>query len=645
MEQNQVRTEVRQRAAFWLAAIALATLHVSLTNHFIPFRAVFSQTPLHGVDYDLHVGQIYRVVEALERWGKTWLYDPKLLAGHPEGTITDSGSKGWELWTYALHALGVPVPVAFNSFVLVIMLGAPLLMYAAARSFRSSPTSALIAAAMTSALWFFDSLFHWLWFIGMVSWAGASCLAVLILGLFLRMLDSSSLKVGVSCILGLSIGLLIHPYTFFALAPAMAVSYLPRFRTLPRRVHAMISAMVVCAIATNLFWLQNATAHWHYILNSAFYAQAAPSHLLCDLLDVLCSGTDTGVIGTRTAFRFIILALSIGGLAVWWRARDRRFWPLCVGIAVLYTGAYFAELTALQQTQPYRQIAPAALLSVLPAAFFLEWIWRKRLIQDQARASRYLLLVLTLALTQQLLAGQVLYFLPRLMPEMDPLIDGSRSPLSQYGFWWPASSPNHVHYGVPHESYLEPGVEATIGWLENNLPARTRVLVEGGLLGERLAWRTQLEILGGFLERNVMHVDANYFRERASGTPRDLAQYVQTYAVEWVVSNQKQFKDAADLFALVDIVEGRAIYRTRPRVDRVLQGGGRVAASSNTLDVHGSDPLQPLVLSYHWHEDLRCQPACRVERENRELDRVGLIRVPAPHPTDLTIFNSYEPQP
>ena len=73
-----------------------------------------------------------RVVEALERWGHSWLYDVQLLAGQPEGTITDSGSKGWELWTFALHACGVPKVIAFNTFVLAISLSCPVLIYAAA---------------------------------------------------------------------------------------------------------------------------------------------------------------------------------------------------------------------------------------------------------------------------------------------------------------------------------------------------------------------------------------------------------------------------------------------------------------------------------------------------------------------------------
>src|SRR5262245_54373973 len=80
-------------------AIALVALHVGLTLHFVPLRGAFGGEFLYGDDFDLHIGQISRVVEGLRDYGQSWVYDVKLLAGQPEGTISDSGSKGWELWT------------------------------------------------------------------------------------------------------------------------------------------------------------------------------------------------------------------------------------------------------------------------------------------------------------------------------------------------------------------------------------------------------------------------------------------------------------------------------------------------------------------------------------------------------------------
>jgi hypothetical protein len=84
------------------------------------------------------------------------------------------------------------------------------------------------------------------------------------------------------------------------------------------------------------------------------------------------------------------------------------------------------------------------------------------------------------------------------------------------------------------------------------------------------------------------------------------------------------------------------IYQTLRPSGRVLGGRGRLSARTNRIDVVDSDPALPLVLSYHFHEALRCQPDCRVERETNTMDVVGMIRVPAPHPRDISIFNAYE---
>jgi hypothetical protein len=639
-------TEGRAGAGFWLGVALLVAVQVVLTNQFVPAHEVFSQRPLQGVDYDLHIGQVYRVVDALEHWGKSWLYDVELLAGQPEGTITDSGSKGWELWTFLLYHFGVPKPIAFNSFVLIVMLIAPWLLYAAARSFKLDAYASLLAAAMTSTLWFFDSHIHWLWFVGMVSWAGASCLAVLTLGLFYRTLEHRHPGLIVGCGLALGAVLLIHPYTFFVLAPPMAVLYLRAFRNMHARDHWAVAAIIACSLAMNAYWLLNAFSHWHYILDSAFYAQASPRFLLCDFFDVLCSGADTGVIGTRTGFRFLYLALAVAGLYIWRREHDARFLPFVIVIGTLAAIAYFGGfIPGMQQTQPYRQITPAILFTTLPAASFAQRLFRECTAPGLQLTLRALLLALGFALTQQLIAGQVLYFLPRWVP--DPVLhpDGTLSPLSKYGFFWQSAVPSHLVYSVPHDpNIIEYGAQPTIDWLNANLPPKSRVLVESSVLGERIAWKTEFEVLGGFFERNITHVDANYFREHRTyaATPPDLLHYLRTLAVDCVISNRPEFTRLPNILKPVAVVATRSIYRVDAGIDRVLHGGGHVSAGQNRIEVHASDSQQALVLSYHWHEALRCKPNCRVEREPIDIDRVGFIRVPAPHPANIVVWNSYE---
>jgi len=635
---------VRAHVRFWGAAAALSTVHVALVNYFVPIRRVFEHTPLTGDDYDLHIGQVFRVVEGLDGWGKSWVYDIELLAGQPEGTILDSGSKGWELFTYCLHRLGVDRAVAFNLFVLLAMLAAPALLYGAARVLGLRPTAGLVAAGMTSTLWFFDSHIHWLWFVGMISWALAAALAPLTIALFHRLVTTKRLLLAAPCGLCLGLGLLVHPYTFFAVAAPMTAVYARGFRGLGRGGHGAVVAIAAAALAMNAYWLRSAALHWHYVLDSAFYAQAGPRFLMCDFFDVLCSGADSGVIGTRAGFRFLYLALGIVGLWAMRRERDVRFLPLVVGITALYFCAYLGGVVpGLQQTQPYRQITPAAFLTTLPAAAFVESFVRERRYANLQFGAAALLSVMSIALVQRLVSGSVLYFLPRAIPEPKKLLDGTPSPLSKYGYFWQSSLPSHVHYGVPHEPYLEQGIPGVTEWLSNHVPAHARVLAEGATLGERLAWRGRFEVIGGFVERNVAHAYANYFRQYKDrpADSMELARYLHVFAVEYVVSDRPEFAENPDIVEHVASVYGWNVYRTVEHVNRVLAGGGRVNASENTLRVHGSSPDETVLLSYHWHEALRCRPDCRVERIPVDIDRVGLIRIPAPHPADLTVYNSY----
>jgi hypothetical protein len=628
-------------AAFVLCALALALGHLLLVNYFAPLRAIFASKPIQGVDYDLHIGQVYRVVEGLRGWGKSWVYDVRLVAGQPEGTITDAGSKGWQLWTYAWTLAGVSLPIAFNTWVLLAMLACPLLAFAAARCFDLTPGASLAAAAMASALWFFDSFTHWVWFVGMVSWALASCLCPLTIGLFYRFVETRKAVFAVGCGACMSIGHLIHPYTFFVLLAPFAGLYIRGLRSFSWKTHLSVAAMALGTLLVNAYWLAVALRQWHYVLDSAFYAQGRISFILNDFIDVLRVGSDTGVIGVRGGFRVFFLASAIAGLSLWWRRHDRRALPLALGILGLTVFAYLGgKLNALAQIQPYRMLVASGMLSVVPAAFFFQSLdWRS--FRQLPAAFQMLVLVLALSGVQHL-AQQVLYFTPDVIPEVENFPDGSASPITKYGYLTRIDGPSHITYSVPHDPYIEPDYERCIQWLETNVREGSRLLVHGGVLGERIAWRTKLEVIGGFVERNVLHAYANYFRRYAEPpSPAVLAEYLRTYSIDYVVAIPQPSFDTSDALRIVTDVGRYRIYRTVRPTQRVLSGRGIVKAQTNRIDVSASDPSLPLVLSYHFHEALRCKPNCTIERETHTIDSVGLIRIPAPHPRAIRIYNAY----
>ena len=632
------------------ASLAVAAGHVALTCYFVSLGAIFAPRALTGEDYDVHAGQTFRVLEALERWGRSWAYDVSLLAGQPEGTIFDAGNKGWELWTYALHALGVHEAIAFNGFVLAVMLFGPLVVFVSSRLMEQSPSASLIAAGFSSLLWFFDSFFHWAWWVGMVSYAAVAYLGLLPCALFYRFVERRGKWRGVMiacCAVALALAHLIHPYVFFAVAAPMLAVYWRRRRQLSRREHLAIVATGVFVLVVNAYWLRSALSHWHYVLDSAYYAQGGAPYLWSDFAGLLRDGSDTGVIGTRTGVRFLVLALAVAGLHSWRKAGDRRFLPWSVALGVLFLLTYFGVyLPGGAQTQPYRNAMPLALFGTLPAASFLETLWAQRRVIANHPSFVLAGWVAAAVIVQHVLV-QALYFFPRALPEPKPGYDGSPSPLSKYGHMAFPQAPQLAtfHYGLPHEIPLAGVVDQAVVWVQQNVPKGARVLVEHGGLGERLAREAGVEVMGGFVERNLAHAEANFFRVFKGRTAghEELAQYLKLYNIGWVITQQPRADvDAApDLLAPLPQVLGFRVYRTRSQVSALIRGRGKVRASMNLIEVKATLPRDDLLLSYHFHEALRCEPNCRILREAVTPGRVGLIRVPAPHPPDFKIINRY----
>jgi hypothetical protein len=633
------------RSWLWLGGSALLALHLLLCNHFIPLRTVLRPEPVQGDDFDLHIGQTFRVLKGLDGWGNSWVYDVQLLAGQPEGTIFDADNKGCELWTFALWKLGVNKAVAFNSFLLLAAVLGPLIVFTAARLFSLGAGASLVAAALASALFFFDSFSHWVWFVGMISYAFASYLALLPLALFHRFLESGRAWTAATCACLLGIAHVVHPYTFFMLALPMAALYARSFRGLKAPGHAAVVGIGAVTLAFNLYWLRAALAHWHYVLNSAYYGQTGLSYLTADFFDVLKNPTDTGVIGTRTGFRFLCIALAAGGLFAWRRTGDRRLLPLGSALGCLLAMAYLgAYLPGAAQVQPYRHVLPAAFFATVPAAAFVQSLWRAHALEGLQHGTRALLAVAAVLIAQHL-GTEALYFLPGLFPDPPPLVDGSASPISKYGYIATPALPGHVDYVLPHPAWLESGADDVVSWVADNVPKGGRVLVDNGVIGERIAWKTQAEVIGGFRERNIAHAYANFFRRYADRqvAPAELARYLHTFAIGWVITQRPRadLANARDVLERLPSIAGRWVYRVRAPSRVVLQGTGSVSARTNRIDLRGSDPTQSVVLSYHFHEALRCEPACRVERAPVDLDAVGLIRIPAPHPANLAIVNGY----
>jgi hypothetical protein len=505
--------------------------------------------------------------------------------------------------------------------------------------------SSLLCAALASLFWFFDSFSHWVWWVGMGAYGLASFACVLPLALFHRFCEQRRPWQAALCAMLIGVGHLVHPYTFFMLAVPMAVLYLRARTRFGLREHAQVFAIVALTLAFNAYWLINAARHWHYVLDSAYFGQTGLSYLVADYFSLLRNPSDTGVIGTRTGFRFLIVAMGLVGLVLWRRERDARFLPFASALAVLLVLAYFgAYVPGASQLQPYRHVMPAGFLAMIPAAYAVQWAVEHGGFAAMNATARVALAIAALIALQHL-GRDVLYFMPSIVPPCPPLIDGTTSPVTAYGYLSHFQEPQHIEYRLPRDALVEAGMDEVVKWVQAHVPKGQRILVDKAVLGERIAWKTGVEVLGGFRERNVAHAKANFFRRFGDEkvAPDVLRDYLQTFAVSWVITHDARpdFDEANELLEPALRVGGRYVYRTRPQIGFFLRGAGALRATTNRIELRATPPKMDLVLSYHWHEALTCAPGCRIERFSHPLDDVGFIRIPAPHASDLVIANGY----
>ncbi len=664
---DAARGRGRAKVLLFLAAMAAAIgVHLALLFYFEPPEVVFDEKAIDAGDFQTHFAQALRVIEGIEGWGKTWVYDVHLLAGYPHGTIFDADNKAWELWTYALYKLGLPLGTAFNTFLLLAHLLLLPVVFGSARLFGLGRWGALIAMFLGSLLWFFDSFLHFCWIGGMVAYAMASYFFLLPLALFYRFVQPFGIIKGkggdspeskpveeeqarpaglwrgnrleLALLVGLLMGLghLVHPYTFFIMVVPIAILALRFGPGLGRVRQAALLAIPVIVIGMNAWWLLVAFRFWHYILDSGYCGQTTLGYLPADFFSLVLDTTNTGLIGSRTGFRFLCLGASLVALWLWKREGDERFWPFSAGIGVMlllaYTGGY---LKPVAQIQPYRHVAAACFLSVIPAAAMIERLWQRRVWQQTPALGRAVAFVLLLPAVQHL-ATDVIYFFPEQLPKLPPLTDGNYPMMSAMGF--PA------HHSYRHTD-RHPNLDLLVRWANRREDKRGRILVQGGMDGEALAWMSDAEVLGGFQLLNLKHAYANLFRLHFQGDVEEqhLRRYLRNYAVRWVVitSPRVWFDDKPHLLRLAARFAQYRVYRVEMEPDLFQEGSGNIRARTNRIEVRGTNPAQPLVLRYHWLGTLVCEPDCELMPTDNPMGGVDFIRIPAPHPRDLVIRNAY----
>lgn len=612
----------RPAVAFW------ASLHALLLAYAFPPAVVFGATPYGSPDYQTHYQHTRTLLQAWRELGRLWVYDPNLLAGYPAGLFFDVDNKAHFLFSAGLHALGVPLPVAFNLFALLSSALAPVVLALAARAFDLAPRAQLAAFALGVLVWHMDATLRFCWGGGMISFVTAAHVCVLVVALMWRMLHRPRPGRSFAALLVLlPLALLLHVWSFALLVVPLVALYLASARGLPATGHARVWALAAAGLVLNLYWLAPALARRELLTPSDRLGQASPAFILYDYLELLVDPLTTGFIAQRTLFRALALVASVLTLIGLRRARDPRTWALGLWLGWAFALTYFAALVpGLRAMEPYRFAAALSLCAAVVAAPWLSEHVSRDFWRGLPGAARTVLVALALLLAPRV-AQQVMSF----YPEVGAALTGV-GPAEARGV--PAGlalAPTSLRLrGVP-EDWV-----SVKTWLEDQ-PPEGRVLVHYWPLAEYLRGSTELPLLGGFPDRRTVHEAANLFHFPPTD-PRwqgeGLAEYLERYAVAYVVMTYPHvpaLEQRKDLFEPRGIHGGQhRIYRVRRPSGYVAEGRGEVRAGLGTIEVRGAAPApgtERLVLRFHWLDELRCAPNCRLERVEVPGDPAGFIAV------------------
>lgn len=627
-----------------LALLAIVVVHVALTFRFEPWSVVFGPEPIAGIDYDTHYEQTVRAVEAFKTSGRMWAWDPHLLAGQISGAIFDADTKLHELFVVLLGRLGVAPHRAFNLFVVLAHLALPAVTYVSARLFRLRHAQAVCAVGLASACWFFDAFSHWVFWVGMVSYGFAAYAAMLPLALFFRYLDDKKPSQIVLVALLLAAQHHLHPYSFFILAGPMTFLFVRAWKDLGTSERAAIFGTAAFVVAANVWWLRPALRFFRYVLDSAFYLDAGASYLVFDYLGLLKEPSTTGVLAVRSGFRFLAYGGALLALVAWRKAKDARFPLFAMALGMLLGAAYFGGyFPPLRQVQPYRFALAATFLACIPAgAFLVDAVGELRELAAKKALPRVAALLLGLAAFVGVprLARDVIYFLPELVPKNDVPLPGILPNVNGALGFGTVNWPDAFDY---KHTRMTDDVRALVDWVKTHDDGQSRFLVESWILGERLAWATDAQVLGGFRELNLQHSDANWFRKHPTGgspDPKELPAYLRRYNVGWVVMTAPlpEIESRTDVLSPFARVAAHRIFKVK-QAPSFLESDApaKVTAKLDLLRVEGAPPGD-LVLRYHFLETLKCRPGCEVHRVEIPGDRVGFLGVKGA-PADFEIYN------
>ena len=237
----------RPIARLVLGAIVLA--HVAASTFAVDPAGLLTSEPFYTDDYPLHFARAAVLADELPRTGRLWAYDTGTLAGYPLGaTVFDLDNVGTVV---AMALLPLARALAFKLVVVLALLAAPLVIFAAARRLGCDDVEALGAAAGATVV----SAAAFTFRLGMFANFTVSYLAVLVVALAAGHLRTPGPRSFLALVAAGTLGLLVHVFLGILVLVPCAVLVAAESWRAPRRMIMHAAAVTVILLALASPWL------------------------------------------------------------------------------------------------------------------------------------------------------------------------------------------------------------------------------------------------------------------------------------------------------------------------------------------------------------------------------------------------------
>ncbi len=621
---------------FFLIIVLLHGLY-SITA-LIPFDCLLNGSPVYDDDYAMHLYHCLSAKETLLSFGKTWGYDPFLLAGYPAGILFAADNKAWELLFYVLTFF-ISDGYAFNFYIILFFLAYPFLVYGAAKNFDLSEKEALISIVFSILVFYLTTAIDFVsW--GMISFVFASYFAIYVFSVFYKWLSTSRIKYYLILLIIAPLLMLMHLISpVLVLIPSL-IMYLLFIRKLEFKQHFMLFALLALVLFLNSFWLLPIAEFYHQMTYYIYMGDFTPlqSYSLLGpikvyLLQYMLFPFRPSAELNNTFIASILLLFAAAGfyITIKQQNKNRLYFSILSGILFLFFISYYgSRVEFFEKLQPMRFLIPLNIFLIIPASRGLYYFVQKII---DGKSFKFKMFIVCFS------------FVVIAVPVLKQLKTIYREKVYRLSCSFPET------------------IDDVFEWVKTNTDNKGRILLEdsefdsghqyyGTHLPALFPHYTQREYLSGprpyppFYQGVASFTSGTLFnREIESFSLKELEDYCDLYNIKWVIcwseETIKHFEKYPSFFINKTVINKFYMYEIKREASFFLKGSGEVKSEVNRLQLNNVEAEEgEIIIKYHWMNNFKTNPPLQIEEFPVLENPLGFIKVLNP-PSSFEILLDY----